>query len=128
MSDSGLWQAVLYLHLLAMALFLGGQLFLAVAVVPVERMSPDPFRMRSIARRFGLASLMALAVLVVTGAMLASHHGLWSRGTLHTKLALVASVLVLTAVHLRRPRAHLVQAAILLTTLVIVWLGLDLAE
>jgi hypothetical protein len=37
MSDPELWRAVLYVHLLAMAFFLGGQLFIAVAVVPIER-------------------------------------------------------------------------------------------
>ena len=128
MSGGTLWQGVLYVHLLAMAFFVGGQLFLAVAVVPVERSSPDPARMRSIARRFGMASLVALAVLLATGAALASHDGIWSSGTLHAKLALVATVLILTAVHLRRPRAYVVQVAILLATLAIVWLGLDLAD
>ena len=130
MSDADLWQAVLllYLHLLAMAFFVGGQLFIAVAVVPVERRSPDPLRLRLIARRFGVASLVALGVLLASGAAMASHFDLWSSGTLQLKLGLVATVLVLTAIHLRYPRAHLLQAAILLLTLVIVWLGLDLAH
>ena len=42
-------------------------------------------------------------------------------------LGLVALVLVLTGVHLRRPQLHALQAGILLASLVIVWLGLDLA-
>jgi hypothetical protein len=35
-------------------------------------------------------------------------------------------LIVLTAIHLRRPRAHLLQAAIFAITLAVVWLGLDL--
>jgi uncharacterized membrane protein len=128
MSDADLWQAVLYLHLLAMAFFVGGQLFIAVAVVPVERASPDPLRLRMIARRFGIASLVALGALLASGTAMASHYELWSSGTLQLKLGLVATVMVLTAVHLRYPRAHLLQAAIFAATLAIVWLGLDLAH
>ena len=128
MSESDLWQGVLYLHLIAMAFFVGGQLFLGVAVVPVERRHPDRERLRAVARRFGYASLVALGVLLATGVALASHYDLWSSGTLQLKLGLVASVLVLTAIHLRHPRLHALQAAILLASLVIVWLGLDLAS
>ena len=124
---SGFWQAVLYLHLTAVAFFFGGQLVLGVVIVPVERGNPDRARLRAMARRFGVGSLVALAVLIVTGIALASHLDLWSSGTLQLKLALVAAVLVLTAAHLRWPRAHLLQAAVLVATAVIVWLGLDLA-
>jgi uncharacterized membrane protein len=128
MSDPDLWQGVLYVHLMAMAFFLGGQLFIALAVVPVERASPDPLRLRLIARRFGFGSLFALGVLLATGAAMASHYRLWGSGTLQLKLGLVAAVMLLTAVHLRYPRARLLQVAILLATLAIVWLGLDLAH
>jgi uncharacterized membrane protein len=128
MSNADLWQAVLYVHLLAMAFFVGGQLFIAVAVLPVERHAPNPLRLRSIARRFGIASLVALGVLLASGAAMASHYELWSSGTLQLKLTLVALVLVLTAIHLRYPRAHHLQAAIFAATLGIVWLGLDLAH
>lgn len=128
MSDVDLWQGVLYLHLLAMAFFLGGQLFLAVAVVPVERTAPDPERLRRIARRFGVGSLAALAVLIATGVAMASHFELWDSGTLQAKLALVATAIVLTGVHLRFPRAHALQAAIFAVTLAIVWLGVELGR
>jgi putative copper export protein len=50
------WQAVLYTHLLAMAFFLGGQLVVGLALVPVERRNPDPERLRAVARRFGIGS------------------------------------------------------------------------
>ena len=124
---TGFWQGVLYLHLLAMAFFVGGQLLLAAGVVPVERANPDPQRMRAIARRFGVGSAVALGVLLATGIAMPSHFGLWSSGTLQVKLGLVGAVIALTLVHLRYPRAHALQAVIFLLTLAIVWLGVDLA-
>jgi uncharacterized membrane protein len=124
---SDLWRAVLYLHLLAMAFFVGGQIVFGVAVVPVLREAPDKERLRGIARRFGYGSLVALAVLIASGWALAGHYGLFGDPTLQWKLALVGLVVVLTLVHLRRPRAHALQAAILLASLAIVWLGLELA-
>ncbi len=121
------WQAVLYVHLLAMAFFLGGQLVVGLALVPVERKNPDPERLRAVARRFGIGSAVALGVLLATGIAMASHFSLWSLDTLQVKLVLVAVLIVLTLVHLRFPRAHALQAAILLLTLAVVWLGLDIA-
>jgi uncharacterized membrane protein len=125
---STFWQAVLYLHLLAMAFFVGGQLVFGIAVVPVLRRDPDPARerMRGIARRFGYGSLIALGVLVVTGSAMASHYELWDSSTLQWKLALVALVVALTLVHLRWPKLHVLHGAILLASLAIVWLGLEL--
>lgn len=120
------WQAVLYVHLLAMAFFLGGQLVVGLALVPVERKNPDPERLRAVARRFGIGSAVALGVLLATGIAMASHFSLWSLDTLQVKLVLVAVLIVLTLVHLRFPRAHALQAAILLLALAVVWLGLDI--
>ena len=125
--DSTFWQAVLYLHLVAMAFFLGGQLLLAVAVVPALRGEADREGLRTVARRFGWGSLIALAVLAATGAAMASHLDLWSDGTLRVKLALFAVALVLVAAHLRYSRAHLLQAAVFVVTLAIVWEGVQLA-
>jgi uncharacterized membrane protein len=127
MSEQDLWQGVLYLHLLAMAFFVGGQLVFAIAVVPVERAAPDRERMRAIARRFGYGSLCALGVLVATGWAMAAHHDLFGDSTLQVKLGLVGLVVALSLLHLRRPRLHALQAAILIASLVIVWLGVDLA-
>jgi uncharacterized membrane protein len=124
---SEFWRAVLYLHLVSMAFFLGGQLVFGIAVVPVLRGEGEQReRMRAIARRFGYGSLIALGVLVVTGWALASHFDLFGDSTLQWKLALVAGVIGLTIVHLRRPKLHALQGAILGLTLVIVWLGLKL--
>jgi uncharacterized membrane protein len=121
------WRAVLYLHLLSMAFFVGGQLVFGVAVVPLLRGEQDRERLRAIARRFGYGSLAALGVLILTGWALASHFDLWDSSTLHWKLALVAALILLTLVHLRYGKLHALQGLILLVTLVIVWLGLELA-
>jgi uncharacterized membrane protein len=121
------WRVVLYLHLLSMAFFVGGQLVFGLAVVPLLRGEGDRERMRAIARRFGYGSLGALAVLVVTGWAMASHFSLWDSSTLHWKLALVALVILLVLVHLRWSKLHALQGAILVASLVIVWLGLRLA-
>jgi putative copper export protein len=127
MSEQDLWQGVLYLHVLAMAFFVGGQLVFAIAVVPVERVAPDRERMRAVARRFGYGSLCALGVLVATGWAMAAHHDLFGDSTLQLKLGLVGLVVALSLLHLRWPRLHALQAAILIASLVIVWLGVDLA-
>jgi putative copper export protein len=82
---STFWQAVLYLHLLAMAFFVGGQLVFGIAVVPILRGEPGRERMRAVARRFGYGSLVALGVLLVTGWGLASHFDLWTSSTLQSR-------------------------------------------
>jgi uncharacterized membrane protein len=125
---SDVWLLVRVLHLLAMAFFVGGQLLLAAAVVPVERSAPDPERIRAIARRFGWGTLVAIAVLLATGASLATHFDQWGEGVLHLKLALVAIVGGLIAWHMRRPELRALDGAIFLASLVIVWLGVTLAH
>lgn len=124
---SDFWQAVLYLHLLAMAFFVGGQLVFGIAIVPVLRGETGRSQMRGIARRFGYGSLAALGVLLVTGWAMAGHYDVWDSRTLQWKLALVGAVIGLTIVHLRRPKLHALQAAILGLSLLVVWLGLELA-
>jgi uncharacterized membrane protein len=121
------WRLVLYLHLLAMAFFIGGQLVFGIAVVPLLRGEGERENLRAIARRFGYGSLGALVVLVLTGWALASHFHLWDSSTLHWKLALVGLVIVLALAHLRWAKAHALQGAILLASLAIAWLGVQLA-
>ncbi len=118
------WDAVVYLHLVAMAFFLGGQLLVAVSV-PVLRRQPE--LLRAVARRFGWGSLAALAVLAATGAALASHEHLWGSSTLQLKIGLVALLVVLALAHLRFARLAALQAAIFIVTLAVVWLGVRLA-
>jgi uncharacterized membrane protein len=123
-----LWDAIRWLHVLAMAFFVGGQMMLAFVVVPVLRSAPDRGPLRAAARRFGYGTLIAIGVLLATGAAMASHFQLWSDGTLHVKLALVAVVAALVVWHIRRPTMHAIEGAVFIVSLVIVWLGLSLAH
>lgn len=121
------WDVLLWLHLLAMALFVGGQLFIALAVVPVFRAQggregPAHDWMVPIARRFGWASLGALAVLLATGIAMASHDALWDDTAMSVKLGLVGVAIGLTAVHVFAAKGanHALQGLILLDSLAIV--------
>jgi uncharacterized membrane protein len=120
------WRIILFFHLLAMAFFVGGQIFLAAVVVPAHHRQPEAVEVRPIARGFGVASVFALVILIATGAALASHLDLWSSPTLQAKLGLLGVVLLLSLAHLRWPRAHALQAGVLLCTLAIVFLGVEL--
>ncbi len=120
------WEAIRWLHLLAMAFFVGGQLFLAACVVPVVR--GDRPRLQAVARRFGWGTLIALGVLLATGCAMASHYGDWGSETLHAKLALVALIGVLVVVHMRRPGDHWMEGLIFVASLAVVWLGVALAH
>ena len=119
-----LWFAVRWLHILAMAFFVGGQMLLAIVVVPVARRSGERESLRTIARRFGYGTLCALVVLLASGAAMASHEHLWGDGTLQLKLGLVGLVGVLLLVHVRRPEWHAIEALVFLLSLAIVWIGL----
>jgi uncharacterized membrane protein len=121
------WNGVLWLHLLAMAFFVGGQLMLAAIVVPVLRGLDDRGPLRATARRFGIGTVIAFVVLVVTGVAMASHEHLWHDSTLQVKIALVALVAVLIGAHLRRPEWHALDAAIFIVSVAIVWLGIVVA-
>ena len=120
--------AVRVLHLLAMAFFVGGQLMLAATVVPVERTDPDRTRLRAIARRFAWGTLVAIAVLLATGAGLATEFDQWGSSTLHVKLALVVVVAGLIVWHMRRPALRVLDGAIFVVSLAVVWLGVALAH
>lgn len=121
------WTLIRWLHLLAMAFFVGGQLMLAAVVVPVVRGS-DRTQLRAVARRFGMGSLVAIAVLVITGSLMASHFHRWSDGDLHVKLGLVVLVGLLIGWHTRKPELHALEGLIFLVSLAIVWLGVTIAH
>jgi uncharacterized membrane protein len=121
------WNGVLWLHLLAMAFFVGGQLMLVAVVVPALRSAGDRAPLRAVARRFGIGTLAAVLVLIVTGAGMASHLHRWRDSTLQVKIGLVALVLVLIRAHMRRPEWHVVDALLFAVSLAIVWLGIVVA-
>ena len=123
-----LWHLIRYLHVLAMAFFVGGQLVLVAAVVPVLGRGRDRQSMRGIARRFGAGSLAALAVLLATGAAMASHFDAWDDARLQVKLGLVAVLGALVGWHISAPHRRILDGAVFVVSLVIVWLGIALAH
>ena len=122
------WSVVRFFHLLAMAFFVGGQLVLAFAVVPaVKRLGADE-ALKPVARRFGIGSAVALAVIIGTGAAMASHFHRWSDGTLQLKLGLLVLVFLLLAGHVVIPRRGLLSGAIATVSVLIALLGVKLAH
>ena len=134
------WNFVVWLHLLGMAFFVGGQLMLAAVVIPVVR--SDRAALLSAVRRFGIGSLVAFGVLIATGVALATHEHRWGDSTLQVKLGLIVLVLALIAAHARWPAVrnadggaasrarmwrHALELAIFAISLAIVWLGIVLA-
>ncbi|HET6864979.1 MAG TPA: hypothetical protein VFH80_03615 [Solirubrobacteraceae bacterium] len=122
------WNGVLWLHLLGMAFFVGGQLMLAAVVVPALRGLDDRAPMRAAARRFGIGTVIALVVLIASGAALASHEHKWSDSTLHVKMALIAVLAVAIGAHLRRPESHALDGLVFVLSLAIVWLGVAVGD
>src|SRR3954454_14693760 len=120
------WTVIRFLHLAAMALFVGGQLALVLAVTPALRRYGTDEAMRDAARRFGVASAVSLVVLLATGAAMASHHDLWGDGVLQAKLAVLVLVFVRTALHVVVPRTRPLSWTITAASLVIVYLGVKL--
>ena len=123
-----LWSVIRFFHLIGMAFFVGGQLVLAFAVVPAVRRLGADEALKPVARRFGIGSFVALAVIIGTGAAMASHFHRWSDGTLQLKLGLLVLVFVLLAGHVVIPRRGALASAIGLVSIVIALLGVKLAH
>jgi hypothetical protein len=121
------WVLIRFVHLLAVAFFVGGQMAL-VAFMPIVRRKQDPELTRALARRFGLGSLVALALLLATGAAMAAEYDRWGDGNLQAKLALLAGLGVLTALHVFTPRTRELGIAVFAVSLAIVLLGVSLAH
>ena len=122
------WTLIRFLHLLALALFVGGQLMLVLVVVPVMRGRADDQAMRAVGLRFGIASAVALVVLLATGIAMAGHLGRWGDDTLQLKLVLLGVVVVLTAFHAITPHSRAVSIAVFAGSLLVVWLGVSLSH
>ena len=116
----------LFLHLVAMAFFVGGQLMLAAVVVPVVRGSTDDGAMKAVARRFGVGSAIAIAVMIVSGIVMASHYNLFSAPEFHIKMTLFVAVLVALGLHMKFSGSHALMAVTFLLTLGVVWTGIAL--
>ena len=120
------WTVIRFLHVLGLAFFLGGQLVVAASVTPVLR--GDEASMRAIAKRFGVGSVAALAVIISSGIALASHFQRWDDPMLHAKLGLLVLVFVLIGMHVLTPYTRALSLAVLLTTLLITWFGVNLTH
>lgn len=115
-----------FVHLVAAATWTGGLIVLAVAVVALRRAGADRSLLQAVARAFGRASWIAMALAVVTGLAQVWWMQLpWSYGRLHGKLAAVTVTIALAAYHQLTARTAsarargLIQAAILLASLVV---------
>ena len=121
------WTVIRFLHLLAIAFFVGGQLMLVTVVTPALR-GQDPELMRTAAKRFGIGSAVALLVIIATGAAMASHFQRWGDSKLHWKIGLLVAVFILTGLHTKTPYTRALSLATLAITIVIVFLGVALAH
>jgi uncharacterized membrane protein len=117
---------LLFIHVVAMAFFVGGQIVLAANVLPVERTNPDPARMKAIARNFGWGSLISLSVSILTGMLMASHWNLYGFTNMQIKLTLLVLTFISLGAHLKYPKAHWLMGLTFLLTLGVVWYGLAL--
>jgi uncharacterized membrane protein len=101
-----------WLHILAVAVWVGPQFFLFIAAVPaireIEDMAVRARVMRTITTRFGWMAWAALGVIVLTGISNLFQEGdqadLWDTGlrwfsVFSTKMVLVGIMVALTAVH-----------------------------
>jgi putative copper export protein len=120
------WTLIRFLHVIALAFFVGGQLVL-VAIVPTLR-AHDGASLRAVARRFGIGSVLALAVLVATGIAMASRLHLWQDSVLQLKLMVVVVLVVLTALHAVSPNSRALWVAVFACSLLLVWLGVRLTH
>lgn len=122
------WEFIRFLHLVAMAFFVGGQLVLVAAVVPAARRLPDKTTIRSVARRFGYGSLVAVIVLVITGSLMAEHFAQWDDQTLQIKMGLLVVTGLLIGWHTRKPELHAIEGVVFLSSLAMVWMGVALTH
>ena len=99
---------------------------LVVAVAPALRGNPDDGAMRSVARRFGIGSAVALVVIIASGAAMASHFDLWGDSVLQAKLMVLVLIFVLTGLHVVTPYTRALSYAVVVASFVMVWLGLKL--
>ncbi len=123
---------LLFLHLTAMSLWFGGQIFLLVVGVPALRPLDEATRamaFKRLGRGFLAASAITFVVLIATGLPLASQRGLLDHPTnaFNAKMMLIGATFVLTGVHTVAGARQLIRLSRMatmmtfLTTCGIVW-------
>jgi len=122
---------LLYIHLIAATVWVGGLIVMAGLVPTIRANTDDRAVIQAVARRFGLISWTALAVLVLTGTSMVVI-GFNLSMALTTKIGLVLISASLAAWHTvsasnQPPRTRgVIQAVILVLGLVIVWIAINL--
>jgi uncharacterized membrane protein len=122
---------LLYVHLIAATVWVGGLIVMAGLVPTIRANTGDRAVIQAVARRFGLISWTALAVLVLTGTSMVVI-GFNLSTALTTKIGLVLISASLAAWHTvsasnQTPRTRgVIQAVILVLGLVIVWIAINL--
>ena len=122
-----MWNVILWIHLIAMAFFVGGQLFLGAAVVPALK-GDESGAMKQIAKNFGIGTVVAIGISIASGFALAVHENAWQEPAMHAKLTLLVAVIVLIGAHMKFPKSRLLDGLILLCSLGLVAAGVVLAE
>ncbi|MEM6929472.1 MAG: hypothetical protein AAF602_21205 [Myxococcota bacterium] len=113
-----------YLHLVAVATWLGGLLTLGALVPTLRAAGVDRPVLQAVARRFAWVSWSAMALAVVTGLGQAHLYGWWRYERLHVKLTAVGVVVGITLAHQLTARTTspamrgVLQGLILLASLV----------
>ncbi|MEH3055189.1 MAG: hypothetical protein PGN13_14515 [Patulibacter minatonensis] len=120
-----IWTFVHWVHLLAMAFFIGGQIILAAVLVPVLK---GDEKLKVIARRYGFGSLIALGLLIVTGVQMASHEDDWGNTNLQVKLVLLGVLIVLIGAHTHMGTKRWMDPVIGVLSLAVMTLGVVLAH
>lgn len=103
MNSHQLYVLSVWIHILAMATWLGGMVFLAVVVLPVLRRGPEHQLgafMAQAAPRLRAVGWTCLALLGITGfAQLGLRHHLWSQGLPLLKIVVFSTIVLLSLVH-----------------------------
>lgn len=121
---------LLFLHILGAAVWVGGLIVVGALVPAVREVTDDRDVIRAVARRFGVVSWVALALLVTSGSLMILDRT-WST-TLTAKIGLVILSAILAAWHSLAARSQTpalrgaIQGVILVLALVIVWLAIHL--
>ncbi len=122
---------LLYIHLVAAMVFVGGLIVVAALIPAARSVTDDRKVIQALARRFGVVSWVALTTLVLTGTTMVMISFNWST-TLTIKVSLVASVTLLSLWHTlaardQTPRTRgMIQGLILILALVIVGVALNI--
>lgn len=99
---SHFWFVMRWLHMLAMAFFVGGSSYSRRWSCPRSAKLPTASDCARSPGALATGTLVALGVLLTTGSAMAGHLHLWGDETFQVKLALVALIAILVLAHARR--------------------------